>query len=147
MSNTHLLQEQSKGAQQVMFMKWMDAVTENVHSSRWGSHPWMGRAALRSPQLGRVVPQAETGSSACVRPLLGEEAPLSQESELIQGPNIDPEPICTQKPPNLEPTSIGRQLLFPGPTCAETTLALNSEGLEVPKDTERWGENDKNKSQ
>lgn len=81
-----------------------------------GVTPLMGRAALRSPQLGRVVPQAGTGSSAWVRPLLGEEAPLSQESELIQGPNIDPEPICTQKPPNLEPTSIGRQLLSPGPT-------------------------------
>ena len=33
----------------------------------------------------------------------------------------------------------------PGPIfCSENSLALNSEGLEVPKDTERRGENDVN---
>lgn len=53
-----------------------------------------------------------------------------------QGTHTDTEPICIQKPPNPQTNLHRAAAALPSPNfCPETTLALNSEGPDVPKDT------------
>lgn len=118
-------------------MGWMDAVTERVHS-----HPWLGVCTKLSSAGGGARQEQE---------VVPGEIPAGRGGSPVRsqdwaGDPTDPEPVCTQKPPNLEPTSTRWQLLFPDPTSALRPTGPELRGTGGAQGHLRGGENDESES-